>query len=181
MFATGVYLCLRGRTSFTGGIIPIHVIGVTTSKFTHPSSYLTNPENNGLQCITDKRNCCRVENDNIRIGEWYFPNGTAVPILSMATTFFRNRGDNDSTVNLNRISSSDVMSPTGNFCCQVPNSTDRNQTVCANISEFLTIILLVYPMVVASTVISHLFSNCDGQYCEQSSGHKHNCWRKFHS
>ena len=166
-------MCLKGRTNFTGGIVPIHVIGATTNRYSHP--YINYYENNGLQCITDKPNCCRIRISDIRFGEWYFPDGTPVPILGNSNgTFYRNRGDSDGTVNLNRISS-DIMSPIGNFCCQVPDSTDRNQTVCVNISEFLTIILLAYPMIIASIIISHLFSKSDGQYCEHSSSYKYNC------
>ena len=138
----GVYLRLKGRTNFTDSLIPIHEIGITTNEITHPN--IDEAENNGLQCVTDKPNCCRV-GSRIRIGEWYFPDGTRVPILdhgsNRATSFFRNRGNNDSTVNLNRVSS-DVASPTGQFCCRVPDSMDRNQTVCVNISEPLNIILV---------------------------------------
>ena len=134
-------MSLRNRTNFTGGIVPINVIGNTTNNLTHP--YVTEHENNGLQCITDKPNCCRV-GAYIRIGEWHFPNGTLVPILrrgkNRATSFFRNRGHNDGTVNLNRVNS-DVMSPTGQFCCRVPDSVNRIQTICANISELLSIII----------------------------------------
>ena len=86
--SAGVYLSLRGRTNFSGGIVPINVIGVTTIEITHPN---VDAENNGLQCVTNKPNCYRV-GTRIRIGEWYFPNGTAVPILghenNRATTFF---------------------------------------------------------------------------------------------
>ena len=139
LIATGVYLRLKDRTNFTGGIIPIHVIGITTNDYSHPHLAANEHENNGLQCITDKLNCCRVRHE-VRSGEWYFPDGTAVPKQSLASernkTFFRNRGHNDSTVNLNRVSS-DVISPTGNFCCQVPDSMDRIQTICVNISMFL--------------------------------------------
>ena len=113
------------------------MIGITTNEGTLPYLDTNEHENNGLQCITDKPDCCRVG----RIGEWYFPDRTRVPILgyasNRATTFFRNRGDNDNSVNLNRVSS-DVMSPTGQFCCMVPDSTNTDQTVCANISEFLS-------------------------------------------
>ena len=137
--SVGVYLSLKGRTSFTDGIVPIIVIDETTNEITHPGR---EHENNGLQCITDNRPCCRVRS-SIRIGEWYFPNRTAVPILrtgnNIASTFYRNRGDSDGTVNLNRVNS-DVISPTGQFCCVVPDSSDINQTVCANISEFLSTI-----------------------------------------
>ena len=86
--------------------------------------------NNGLQCITDKRSCCR----SARLGEWLFPdNGAMVPILGNAETFYRTRGD-DGTVNLNRVNN-DVMMPTGRFCCVVPDDNDANQRVCANIGK----------------------------------------------
>ena len=90
-------------------------------------------------CIRDSSDrvpCCRSA---FRAGEWYFPNGTMVPVESPTaspTTFYRNRGRDDGTVNLNRVNT-EVMSPTGLFCCVVPDATDVMQTVCANISELL--------------------------------------------
>ena len=81
---------LKGRNNFTDNIVPINVVGVTTNEITHPDLATNEHENNGLQCITDKFNCCRV--GNIRIGEWHFADGTLVPILddgyNRATTFF---------------------------------------------------------------------------------------------
>ena len=89
--------------------------------------------NDALRCITDRKPCCR--NENNRAGEWFFPNGTMVPVSG---PFYRNRGPGDGTVNLNRVNTN-VMSPTGLFCCVVPDATGINQTVCANISESLGI------------------------------------------
>ena len=84
---------------------------------------------NGLQCITDKRPCCSKPN---RTGEWYFPgDGGMVPKLMNAKTFYRNRGDNGA-VNLNRLNDSVTM-PTGRFCCEIPDATDSNVTLCATI------------------------------------------------
>ena len=71
-----------------------------------------------------------------KFGEWYFPDGTAVPNQRGATSFYRNRGDNG-TVNLNHLIDTNVMSPTGEFCCEVPDATDINQTFCINIGEFM--------------------------------------------
>ena len=86
--------------------------------------------NNELQCITDRRPCCATPPN--RHGEWFFPdNGGVVPNQGGATTFYRNRGD-DGTVNLNRLNS-DVMMPTGRFCCVVPDATGVDQTLCVNI------------------------------------------------
>ena len=60
-----------------------------------------------------------------------------VPNQGSATTFYRNRGD-DGTVNLNRLNS-DVMMPTGMFCCVVPDATGVNMSTCAIISESLIV------------------------------------------
>ena len=40
-------------------------------------------------------------------------------IAGAPTTFYRNRGD-DGTVNLNRLNTN-VITPTGLFCCEVPD------------------------------------------------------------
>ena len=87
--------------------------------------------NNGLQCITDRRPCCAAMGD--RAGEWFFPDGGVVPNQGGATTFYRNRGD-DGTVNLNRLNS-DVMMPTGRFCCVVPDVMNVDHTVCVTIGK----------------------------------------------
>ena len=91
--------------------------------------------NNGLQCITDRRPCCAAQPN--RHGEWLFPNGDTVPgVPQNPTTFYRNRGD-DGTVNLNRLNSN-VMMPTGRFCCVVSDAMDVDQTLCANIGKLTT-------------------------------------------
>ena len=127
---TGVYLSLRGVKYTNNSVIPI-----TEIEHTLTSNGMTDTtSNNGLQCITNRRPCCQTKTN--RHGEWIFPNGTMVPIQDGATSFFRNRGD-DGTVNLNRLNS-DVMMPTGRFCCVVPDATSVNQTVCANISKLTT-------------------------------------------
>ena len=101
------------------------VIPITEIEETNTTS------NNGLQCITDRRPCCAAQP---RQGEWFFPNGSNVPgVAQNPTSFYRNRGD-DGTVNLNRLNS-DVMMPTGSFCCVVSDNTSVDQTVCANIGK----------------------------------------------
>ena len=124
MFYTGVYLSLKGVIYANNSIIPITEIGETNTT-----------SNTGLQCITDMLSCCA----RARIGEWNFPDGRHVPVLgagaNMATEFYRNRGD-DGTVNLNRIHSN-VMMPTGLFCCVVPDAIGIMQRFCANISKLV--------------------------------------------
>ena len=95
-------------------------------------SEIGNSVDNRLQCITDRMPCCGSEG----VGEWYFPgDGGMVPTITGATTFYRNRGD-DGTVNLNRVNN-DVVIPTGQYCCVVPDATGVMQWACAMISELL--------------------------------------------
>ena len=119
----GVYLSLKGTTYANSSAIPITEIGETD-----PDTDL----NDGLQCITGRMPCCRHA---FRAGEWYMytPGRTMVPGLSTAVGFYRNRGHDDGTVNLNRPDG--VMMPTGLFCCEIPSATGGDQTVCANIGK----------------------------------------------
>ena len=108
-------------------------IGETDTSVTPPAN-----SNNGLQCVTDRTPCCRLHGG--LQGEWFFPDGAFVPSLAqgIATTFYRNRGRDDGTVNLNRLNN-DVMMPTGRYCCVVPDATGVNQMACAIISESHTV------------------------------------------
>ena len=124
---SGVYLSLKGVVHPNNTAIMIDEIGQTDTFVTPPAN-----SNNGLQCVTDRTPCCRFQGE--QHGEWLFPNGSFVPIRSAATTFYRNRGRDDGTVNLNRLNN-DVMMPTGRYCCVVPDATGINQMACAIISE----------------------------------------------
>ena len=96
--------------------------------------------NNGLQCITDRRPCCATVPN--RHGEWFFSDNGVVPNEASATTFFRNRGD-DRTVNLNRLNS-DVMMPTGRFCCMVLDATDVNISTCVTVSKSIEFLHFIF-------------------------------------
>ena len=71
----------------------------------------------------------------------YTPDRTMVPGPS-AVSFYRNRGRDDGTINLNRLSG--VMMPTGRFCCEVPDALDIMQRVCANIGELVGFLMVTF-------------------------------------
>ena len=123
---TGVYLSSKGIVYANNSVISITEIG-ETDVYTYPSP--PHNSNNGLQCITDRMPCCRFAPNTA--GEWLFPDGTMVPGQSTALTFYRNRGHDDGTVNLNRLNN--VMIPTGKFCCVIPDATDAVQWACASV------------------------------------------------
>ena len=54
---------------------------------------ISDPTNNGLQCVTDKMPCC----DKPQTGMWFFPDGTTVPVKERATSYYVSRGHNDGT------------------------------------------------------------------------------------
>lgn len=75
---TGVYLSLKGT------VLPNSTAVVSTDIGSREGR-----DYDALQCITDKKTCCRSP-----YGEWLFPNGTFVPKPAGATTFYRLRSDN---------------------------------------------------------------------------------------
>ena len=84
-----------------------------------------------LVCITDKIPCCTTPN---RAGEWIFPNGSTVPTMGAnPTQFYRNRGSSGE-INLYRVND-DVITPTGRFCCKVPDAIDEVHNICVNIGK----------------------------------------------
>ena len=116
--SSGVYLALRGVFIANNSNTNIRNIGQS--------------HNGALQCITDRTPCCFSQDP--KLGEWYLPNGQLVQGTTSTTAFYRNRGDNGE-VSLNR--PSDVESPIGLFCCELPDATNTNQTLCVNIGELL--------------------------------------------
>ena len=116
----GVYLSLKEVVYPNNSFITIMEIG---------NDY-RQPMNNALQCVTDLMPCCYLT----QIGEWYFPNGTRVPLLGEATDFYRTRGSG--TVNLERLNAN-ITQPTGLYCCRFPDAIGAYQTLCINISMLL--------------------------------------------
>jgi hypothetical protein len=125
---SGVYLLLRGTVYTNNSVISIMEIGSTS--------------NARLQCITDRMPCCATIPN--RFGEFFFPDGTTVPTLGGATSFYRTRGD-DGTVNLNRINTT-IFMPTGLFCCVVPGALNVMQRVCTTISELVKFLCDYYDL-----------------------------------
>ena len=87
-----------------------------------------NPDG-ALHCITDKNP------DSIH-GEWYFPNRVLINESSSENNsmFYRSGGNGyDREISLNH--PRNVTSPTGQFCCEVPDVTDIIQTLCVIIGK----------------------------------------------
>ncbi len=117
LIIVGVHLLLNGARYVNNSEILIFEIG---------------QDNEALQCVTNKIPCCRTT----RTGQWYYPNGTQVSVKGHSHFFYRDRGNNG-TVNLNRFNEN-ITSPTGQFCCVVPDSNDTNQALCVSIVLELT-------------------------------------------
>ena len=87
---------------------------------------------NALLCFTDLVQCCNdrdTPNEVGALGEWLFPNGYAVGTESQGGGFYVDRGPG--VVRLNQ--RNDVTSPTGQFCCELPDATSINTRICINI------------------------------------------------
>ena len=84
---------------------------------------------NGLVCTSDKTPCC----SGLDGAGWQLSNGEVVQTSQETMSFTSDRNSNGE-INLYRVSSA-VMSPTGRFCCRVPDATGTNHTNCVVISE----------------------------------------------
>ncbi len=97
----------------------------------YPNNSILNIEDIGegdhaLACQTVRRPCCGTT--PYRFGEWYYPNGTRVPIEGENATFYRNRSD-EGLVLLSR-RNQETTSSTGLFCCVLPDGSDVNHKLC---------------------------------------------------
>lgn len=109
---TGVYLSLNGMVYANNSLIPITEIGSTS--------------NTGLQCITDRMPCHAIS------GVWMLPTGQGVEEPKPNESFYRSMANG--AVNLYRADNT-IMSPTGLFCCEIPDATNKNQKAYINICE----------------------------------------------
>ena len=76
-----------------------------------------------LLCKTDRKDCCGAPPN--RYGEFYYPNGLAVPVASRQQGFYRNRGEQ--MIRLNRRST--ATSPTGKYRCAIPEVDGEIQSI----------------------------------------------------
>ena len=149
----GIYLSLKGVVYSNNSIIHITEIGET-----NPNTGLSN----GLQCNTDRMPCCRFI---FRTGEWYMytgPNRTMIPLalpdLTSTSFLYRNRGFDDGTVNLNR--PSDVIMPTGLFCCEIPDIAGNNKSLCVYLGERLNDCMLLITLNFSCMALKFLHTSC---------------------
>ena len=83
-----------------------------------------------LLCYTDLNECCHDSNtSNGALGQWFYPNGSAVGIWNSGQDFYVDRGP--SVVRLNR--RINATSTTGLFCCVVPDATSTKTRICITV------------------------------------------------
>ena len=108
----GVRFSLNGITYQNNSIVTLEDIG---------------KGGNALLCITDQTACCRPPyTDSIwqlAIGNWFFPNGTRVPVSNRQWDFHRTRGQ--SVVHLLRRRGGEE----GIYHCTIPDAVNVTQTI----------------------------------------------------
>ena len=100
---TGVYFKLNGVIYPNNSAAPLSHIGTDTS---------------ALHCNTNLEGCCGTP--GMRHGEFYYPNGTAVPIEGEKYGMYRNRGDHYLRLN-QRLPASDPDTVAGKYRCEIPD------------------------------------------------------------
>ena len=90
-----------------------------------------------LNCTTDSTTCCTNQNGETRAGQFYFPDGTQVPLLGYATgAYYRTRGSKH--ISLNRRSNV-ATQPTGQFRCEIPDASGTARNMFINIGMLIII------------------------------------------
>ena len=86
-----------------------------------------------LNCRTDLEACCNAYGQMLpaHLGEWYYPNGTAVVFDAEGGATFRRNRD---LMNV-RLWRRNAPTERGRFRCELPNAQNVNQTVYVNICE----------------------------------------------
>ena len=110
-FIVGVYFELNGKVYNNNSFVSINDIG---------------EGDHALLCKTDKVECCGNPN---RFGEFFYPGGSRVPIKKSNQGFYRNRDKQQ--IRLNRRIG--IVSPTGVYRCEIPDSNNVMQKVFINI------------------------------------------------
>ena len=121
-----VRLSLNGIEYSNNSVMDINAVGANS----------LDPAVEALQCMTDLRPCCKFPYQVSSLkGEWYYPNGSRVHGAEVVgLPFYRTRGVDNGTVNLFRVDT-ETMEPIGRYCCQIPNISMVNQTLCVGIGE----------------------------------------------
>ena len=125
-------LSLKGVIFYNNSHIDIKNIGRDTDQ-------------EALLCHTDNTNCCGTEQttDGKVKGEWYYPNGSRVLSINDIHDNYRQYEDsNIASIFLTNRSQSVVRlyhggNPTkkGQFCCEIPDHQETNQTLCVSIGK----------------------------------------------
>ena len=148
----GVTLNHRGSEIKNGSVLSIDYIGEGDS---------------AILCKTTNKSCCR----NPFRGEWYYPNGTLVPVSGRREHFYRTRSSSGEVLLHQR---ADRMQSiiTGIYCCEIPDSIDNcgiNQTLCINLGMFyisvhtLALISVPLPHTASLATITSSGSNTAGE------------------
>ena len=88
-------------------------------------------ENNALQCTTDSTTCCSNLPPEMRAGEFYFPDGSEVPIMAESRNgYYRTRASG--YISLNRQSNGTI---TGQFRCKIPAASQIDVHLLINIGK----------------------------------------------
>ena len=110
LLSAGVVVVLNGAVIPNHGFVLLDNIGESS---------------NSLRCLTENRNCCaraQVPGNDI-LGNWFYPNDTAVANSGEMWDFYRNRGQ--SVVRLNRRRGGE----NGIYHCVIPDAAGVNQTM----------------------------------------------------
>ena len=138
--AVGVSLKLQGVTIANNSLVDIGDLLYRTSSDPDPTN-ANGLHDRTLVCVTDLLDCC--DSPRTVRGDWYYPDGGAVPLDAGGNIFLKNRGPNE-VINGQQFYGSVRLfyqwsgpPGKGRFRCELPSADNPNvnQILHANVGE----------------------------------------------
>ena len=105
------YVSFMGQTLANNSYVDLSEVGIDDSG------------SDSVQCITDLSTCCSMAEGAHR-GDWYFPDGTRLPVPATNIDTFEVRGAQRIEIRRN----ADANSPTGIYRCDIPTNDVHDVT-----------------------------------------------------
>ena len=108
---------LKGERHENNSVIPLEELG---------------HDNDALLAITGNQGCCRDR----RIGEFFYPDGSLVPINNAGQALYRNRDNQLIRLHL-RDQASSVSTPRGKYHCELPDDCGEMVSLYVNLGKLV--------------------------------------------
>lgn len=93
-----------------------------------------------LNCFTDLTQCCSdSDTPGQELGQWFYPNGSAVGLVSDGEQYYVDRGPSVVSLKQRNNRASKISPTSGQLCCEIPDATSTTTRICVTIRDVTSI------------------------------------------